>query len=185
MQDIDLTPALKERLKPYDRKRGRYNSSEIYGITHGYITPMQWMFPDEREVAGLLRMWNGILVHDHVQRLLPAKQNEVKKEYTKDGITLVAKVDHLPLEAHDNSVWEIKSSEDEMDKSKPSHDYQSRLYCTIFERPQSKVFQPVQDANGLYLKHLGTIERDDVWFEQEWEKLKQFNYQVEELWENR
>lgn len=181
MQDIDLTPALRKKHGNYPRKRGRYSSSELYGITHGYTSPQNWLNPPEKKVLDMLRMWNGTLVHDHIQRLLPPELSEIKKEHLWNGITLVAKVDHLPK--HENTVWEFKSAEEEMAASKESHEYQGKLYCTIFERPQTKIFQPVQSPDhGLFLKHIGTVDRDDVWFQKQLEKLYEFHLKVEELW---
>ncbi len=183
--DIDLTPQLRKKMASYPRKRARYNSSELYGIVNGWVTPETWMNPPERTPIEMYRMFSGTLVHDHTQRLLPAEGNEVKKEYTHRGITLVAKVDHLPRKEEDDSVWEIKTSENEMKKSKAWHDYQAKLYCTIFERPVSKVFQPVFNEQGYWLKLIGTVERDDKWFAEQIEKLMQFHFQLERLWDAR
>lgn len=166
----------------YPRKLGRYNSSELYGITHGYLTPAQWISGREKTIADMLKMWNGNLVHDHVQRLLPASGNEVKREHLYGEITLVGKADHIPPNIS-NEVWELKSAEEAMDASKPWHDYQVRLYCSIFQREFGKVFQPVQsNDHGLFLKHLGTVGRDDAWFDQELQKLLAFHEQVKEAY---
>jgi len=169
-------------MKSYPRKRGRYNASELYGIVNKYLSPQDWISPPEKDIVSMLRMWSGILVHDHIQRLLPPNTNEVKKEHYHNGIVLVAKADNVPTPPSDE-VWEFKSSATAMDSSKPSHDYQVRLYCSIFERQKGLVFQPVQSSKGLFLKRIGTIERDDKWFEQELEKLYIFHKKVEILWE--
>jgi len=181
-QDIDLTPMLRKKMASYPRKRGRYNSSEVWGIMNGYVTPENWMQPRAKSPIEMLRMWGGILVHDHVQRLLPAETNEVKLVHAYKDIVLVAKADNVPKDPSDE-VWEFKSSAKAMDNSKPYHDYQVRLYCSIFKREKGIVFQPVQNSKGLFLKRIGTIARDDVWFEQELEKLYQFHLKVEKLWE--
>lgn len=179
--DLDLTPMLKKKMASYPRKRGRYNSSELYGITHGYVTPQTWMVPRQRSPEELLRMWGGILVHDHVQRFLPPDTNEVKREHFYRGITLVGKADNVPKNS--DEVWEFKSSAKAMAKSSPSHDYQVKLYCSMFERETGLIFQPVQNKKGLFLKRIGTITRDDVWFEEQLDKLYEFHLEVEKLWE--
>lgn len=177
MQDIDLTERLKEKMISWPRKIGRYHSSELYGITHKYLTVDKWLHAPERKVFELLKMWNGILVHDHIQRLLPAQYNEIKKEHIFKDITLVAKADHLP---DLDEVWEFKTSSEEFDSSKPSHDYQVKIYCSVFERSVGKVFQPVSSSKGLFLKHIGTVERDDTWFRGELEKLYDFHIKIKE-----
>lgn len=185
--NIDLTPLLKERFKPYPRKRGRYNSSELWAITSKnregkpYLTPEQWLNPKQDDAEGLLRMWQGMIIHDHVQKLLPAETNEVKKEVPYKDMILVAKADNLPKDS--DEVWEFKTSATEMDKSKPWADYQCRLYTSIFERPKGIIYQPVQSTEGLYLKQIGEVYRDDVWFKKQLDALYLFHLKLETLWE--
>lgn len=180
--DLNLTPLLRQKFESYPRTIGRYSSSELFYLINGKTTPYEWLNPPTKPLPLVLAMWNGALVHDHVQRLLPADYNEVKFEYeytipgTNDTIILVAKIDHLPN--HVDEVWEFKTSKVEMPEAKAEHEFQSRLYCTITKRPIAKVFQPVQHSSGLYLKHLKTVTRDDVWFEEQMKKLAEFHYQV-------
>lgn len=182
--DYDLTPLLRKKFANYPRTRGRYSSSELYGITHGFTSPMEWFKPKDKDVLGMLRMWSGTVIHDHIQRLLPAECNEIKKVYQYKDIQLVAKVDHLPPVEVDEAVWEFKSTEEELDEAKKSHLYQAQLYCTIHERPATKIFQPVRDEErGLFLKLLDTVSRDDEWFQAQLEKLYKFHLKVEPLWE--
>jgi hypothetical protein len=54
----------------------------------------------------------------------------------------------------------------------------------MFDKSKGIIYQPVQDDNGIYLKHLNTVERDNKWFEKELEKLYQFHLKVEKLWQN-
>jgi hypothetical protein len=69
-----------------------------------------------------------------------------------------------------------------MTSSKPWHDHQVKLYCTMFEKKNGLVYQPVKNDSGVYLKHIGTVERDDAWFQKELEKLYVFHQRVEHLW---
>lgn len=180
--DINLTPLLRQKFQNYPRKIGRYHASELYYITHGKTSPTEWLEPSTKPLPVIMAMWNGTLVHEYIQELLPAECNEVKVETqhqlngTDSVITLVAKIDHLPNNS--NEVWEFKTSKNEMDKAREEHAYQAKLYCTMAQRPYAKVFQPVQHVSGLYLKHLETVGRDDVWFEEQIEKLKLFHYEV-------
>ena len=184
MNDIDLRPYLKKKMAPRARVRGRYNSSELYAITHGWVTPEQWINPQEKTIQEMMVMFNGIAMHGQIEELLDKRYSEQKKEILYKGITLVGKVDYLPPELPDD-IWEFKTSIKTMDKAKPWALYQVRLYCSMFNKKRGHIYQPVQNEDGLYLKHLGTAERSDKWFEGEMEKLFIFNLEVEKLWKER
>jgi hypothetical protein len=179
MKDIDLNPALKKSFSQWPRQRGRYKASELWAISEGRLTPEEWMTPPEPDTEGMLKMWMGRIMHDHIEKLLPQDCNEIKRVHEFKDIVVVAKADHLPK--HVDEVWEFKTAEDEK-KAKPWDLYQARSYCSIFERPKAVVFQPVQ-GEGLFLKNIGEVERDDAWFNLELEKLYQFHLEVERLWE--
>lgn len=185
-ESLNLTSLLRQRLAPYPRTIGRYSSSELYYILNGEKTPEEWLNPKPFPLALLLAMWNGMIVHEYVQELLLGNGTNEQKfihEHTlPDGevITLVAKIDHLPNT--ENTVWEFKTSKNELPEAKKEHEFQAKLYCTIAERPQGKIFQPVQHwKSGLFLQHIGTVERDDVWFQEQMKKLEEFHYKVKAL----
>jgi hypothetical protein len=179
--DINLTPVLRQRMGSYPRTRGRYNSSELYFINNGSTTPEQWMNPKEKDMKQILLMWGGTGMHNQIQALLGQYNCEKKVEFVYKDIVLVAKADCLPPDRLDE-VWELKTSDKKMNKSKPWQDHQVKLYCTMFKKEHGLIYQPLQDDNGLYLKHLKTVDRDDVFFEKELEKLYQFHLEVEKLW---
>lgn len=184
MRDIDLTGRLKKKMGTRPRVRGRYNSSELYFVNNGMTTPEQWINPSDKSVKEILTMWNGIGMHNQLEDLLGKEHSEKKVEYSYKGIILVGKVDYLPPDLPDE-VWEFKTSEKKMTSSKPWHDHQVKLYCTMFEKDHGLVYQPLRDTDGIYLKHLKTVDRDDVWFNTEMEKLYQFHLKLEELWERK
>lgn len=181
MHDIDLRPYLRKKMKTRPRVRGRYNSSELYAITHGWVTPEQWLNPSDKTMSELLVMWNGIGMHSQLEDLLGTEHSEKKKEYVYKDIVLVGKVDYMPPEFPDD-IWEFKTSAKTMDQMKPWAEFQIKLYCSMFEKKRGHVFQPVKDANGIYLKCLGTVERDDRWFKEELVKLYEFHQRVDRLW---
>lgn len=183
MSDIDLRPFLRKKMATRARVRGRYNSSELYAITHGWVTPEQWIDPKEKTMQELMVMWNGIAMHGQIEELLDKQYSEQKKEILYKGITLVGKADYLPPHLPDD-VWEFKTSVKTMEKAKPWALSQTKLYCSMFNKKRGHVYQPVKNADGLYLKHLGMVERDDRWFERQLEELYQFHLKVEKLWEN-
>jgi hypothetical protein len=130
----------------------------------------------------LLTMWNGIGMHGQIEGLLGTENSEKKKEIFYQDLVLVGKADFMPPHLPEY-VWEFKTSEKTMDKMKPWAEHQVKLYCSMFEKQYGSVFQPVGDADGIYLRHLGTVERDDTWFEEELKKLYEFHLKVEKLWE--
>ena len=184
--DVDLTRILKKKMGSYPRVRGRYNSSEMYFINHGRgkfkTTPEKWLHPEEKDMKQILMMWNGIGTHNQIQTLLGGKDyKEAKVEFAYKDIILVAKADFLPPHKADE-VWELKTSEKLMDEMKPWHEHQVKVYCTLFGKQIGMVYQPLQNADGLYLKAIGRVERDDAWFNSEMERLYQFHLEVEKLW---
>ena len=179
--DIDLTQKLRQKMNSKSRVRGRYNSSELYFINAGLTTPQQWLRPVDKEMKEVLTMWAGIGMHNQLEDLFGKDNCEAKKEVVYKNIVLVGKADYLPPDKQDE-VWEFKTSEKAMKDSKAWHDHQVKLYCTMFNKKYGKIYQPVQNKDGVYLKHLKTVDRDDKWFEQELEKLYQFHLKVEEEW---
>lgn len=145
------------------------------------MTPESWLHPKDKKMKDILNMWGGIGMHNQLEDLLGKEHSEEKKEIVYKGLTLVAKVDYLPPDKPDE-VWEFKTSGKSMTTSKPWHDHQVKLYCSMFEKEHGLVYQPLQDDQGIYLKHLGTVDRDDVWFESELEQLYVFHQKVDRLW---
>jgi len=179
--DISLTQKLRQKMGNRPRTRGRYHSSELYFINKGLTTPEEWFTPREKETKEMLKMWSGIGMHNQLEDLLGKENSEQKKEISYKGLVLVGKVDFMPPDSPDE-LWEFKTSEKLMKTSKPWHDYQVKLYCTMFGKKRGMVLQPVQTSDGIYLKHLKTIERDDEWFKKELESLYVFHEAVEKLW---
>lgn len=179
--DVDLTQKLRKKMSGRSRVRGRYNSSELFFINNGSTTPEQWINAPGRTMKEILTMWGGIGMHNQLEDLMGKEHSEKKAEFAYKDIILVGKADFMPPDKPDE-VWEFKTSERKMTTSKPWHDHQVKLYCTMFKKPIGRVYQPLQNVDGIYLKHLGTVTRDDAWFEREMEKLYEFHLRVEELW---
>lgn len=179
--DIDLTQRLRLKMAPRPRVRGRYNSSELWFLINGGTSPQTWMNSPEKSMKELLAMWGGTGMHNQLEDLLGREHSERKAEVVYKDIVLVGKADFFPPGLPD-TVFEFKSSDKKMKEAKPWHLHQVKLYCTMFAKAKGMVYQPMQNDDGLYLKHLGTVERDDKWFEGEMEKLYQFHLEVEKLW---
>ncbi len=180
MSDINLTNRLTAKMSARPRVIGRYNSSEAYFIINGMVTPKQWLHPEKKSVKECLTMWGGIGMHNQIQDLLGTEYCEEKKVYPYKNISVVGKVDFLPPHKTDE-IWEFKTSERKMKEAKPYHLHQVKMYCTMFERQKGVIYQPVQNDDGVYLKDLGSVERDDEWFIDQLEKLHDFHIDVERL----
>jgi hypothetical protein len=167
-------------MAPHPRVMGRFNSSELYFINHGLITPEEWLNPKNKSTKEILTMWSGIGMHNQLEDLLGKENCEKKVEFVYKDIVLVGKADYFPP-SKKNEVWEFKTSEKKMETSKPWQDHQVKLYCSMFEKKNGLVYQPVKDDNGIYLKHLKTVERDDLWFEKELKKLYTFYLKIKVL----
>lgn len=190
MQDIDLTPKLKAKMLSRPRVRSRYNSSELFFLVGDKVppsfrvTPEKFLKVEEKDIKQCMDMWNGIGVHEQIQGFFNKANCEIKTEYFYEGLTLVAKADHIPPEPNE-PIHEYKSSIKLMKEMKPWHEYQAKLYCTLFKREKAVIYQPLQDESGIYLKAIGEVTRDDVWFEAQMKKLKEFDTKVQLLWEKR
>lgn len=185
-QHILLNDHLKEKFKPRTRVRGRYNSSELWGIVNGRTTPQDWLNPPEKDVKSMVLMWKGIEGHEMIEKLLPPEMCEVKKEHVFERanhtLTLVAKADFLPDDR--DEVIDFKTSDGLMEQAKPWALEQVKVYASIFERSFGSIYQPVVGPeSGLWLKDLGRVARDDKWFEEQLNKLFIFHLQVEALYE--
>lgn len=183
MGNVNLTPLFKIKMANRPRTMGRYNASEAYSILHGWITPEQWLNPPEKTVKEMLTMWAGTGMHRQIEDLLESSCCEQKIEFHQLGwndITLVGKADYLPPH-HPDQVWEFKTSEKMMETAKPWQRLQTMLYCTMFHKEQGIIFQPLQDLNGIYLKELGIVNRDDTEVKEIIRKLSTFNDKVKSL----
>lgn len=182
--DINLTPKFRDKMKSYPKKLGRYNVSDLFFLLWKHKTDQEiidWFANKEvKKTSELLDMWNGTGIHNQLEKLLGEENSEKKVEFVYKDIVVVAKADFMPPDMIDE-VWEFKTSTKKMEKAKPWHEYQVRMYCTIFNKPHGVIYQPLQDKNGLYLKDLGKFSRDDKWFEGQMEKLYQFHLRAKEL----
>lgn len=183
---FDLTASLLEANKPYERTKGRYNASELWGITHTdwngnpYLTPEMWVENKQKEFPQVFRMWEGSNKHKAIQELFQYDQQlkdyeiEKKIEYkVNDNITLVAKADAIK-----DDILEIKTTNEVLYKAKPSHIYQLKLYLSIFEKPNGYIVQPIIRGDKLLLNIIGSSKRDDIFFKKECDKLIEFHKKV-------
>lgn len=170
----DLTPLFQKKFAPYPRKLGRYSVSDVWAILNGYKTPEEFWNQPPPDLEGILRMWKGMIIHAQVQGVLEEARCEVKKEMQHKHLTIVGKADYLP----DDIGWEIKTSEKMFSKSKPWHEWQSKLYCTLFDRPEWAILQPVIKDDRIMLKEVGRVKRDDEWVKARLTELELFHAEV-------
>ena len=187
-RDIDLTPLLKKRFAPYPRTIGRFSVSDIWAICNTnrdgerYKGVEEWLHNPEPDLEGMMRMYNGIIQHEQVQFMLKKELCEVKVEYPYKGLTIVAKADYLPDD--EEGGWEFKTSDKVLEKSKTWHDWQSKIYCTLYERPTWSILQPIVSEGKLVLREIGDVKRDDAWVHKQFDNLLDFHQEVLQVVDN-
>lgn len=174
--DIDLTPALNNKLGKKYRTVGRYSISDMYAMGAGWLTPETWLHPEPVDFTGLMRMLSGIISHEKIQMLYPKECCEVKVEYKYKDIVIVGKCDYLPKDSME--IWDFKTSDKIMKTMKPWAKHQIKMYCTLFDREVGVIYQPLVKDEKFLLKDIGRVERDDDWAMREIEKLYQFHLKV-------
>ena len=176
---IDLTNTLIDLYTPRERTIGRYNSSDLFGIVRGWVSPEEYIFGRKVDAVGAYRMWQGKWKHEQIQELLRkiGYTCEEKVEYEFNGLTLVGKVDARKVD----HILEIKTSELVMDKAKESARYQARLYVNLFQVKKGYVVQPIVKSNRLLLKYLGEVKPDDEWFQEQLKLLEIFHNRLTKI----
>ena len=174
---IDLTKALLERYgtrKP--REIGRYWTSELYAVTHGWITPKDFLNPPKKRLLQCFQMWQGVGKHKQVQELLEVMGYvcEPKIEHHGDGWVLVGKADAL---RQDHGL-EIKTSDIVHEKAHASAVYQAKILCSLFNVPVMYVVQPITVEGHVKLKQTGIAKRSDDWFGEQTVKLDLFHKEL-------
>jgi hypothetical protein len=149
---------------------GRYSVSKIWGILNGYLTPEQYIKGEEHTLEDILRMNDGTMKHNFIEKYAVG-ETEVKKEYDCGDFVIVGKADELT----DEAVIEYKTSAKLYDKPKSWHTLQVKFYLTIFERDLGIIYQPKIIKGRFILDTLGICERDDKWVAEQINKLRQFH----------
>ena len=171
---FDLTDSLLEKYQGRPKRIGRYSISDVWAIEKGYLTIEKFLKGEENDFTSCFRMWQGRAKHAQVQELLEGYDLESKKEYAHNDWTLVGKVDAW----NNEHILEIKTSDTVLTKPKTWHEYQGKLYCTMFERDICYIVQPIVTGERIILKTLGQVERDDKWFIKRIEKLDAFHKEL-------
>ena len=124
-------------------------------------------------------MWQGKSKHKQVQELLEGYVLEEKKEHVHNDWLLVGKADAY----NEDHILEIKTGDTIKDKAKEWHEYQARIYCSMFERPICYIVQPVVKSERIILKTIGEIKRNDNWLQKRLEIIDGFHKELQELQE--
>ena len=192
---IDLKKPLQIYTEKRDRenKVGRYSCSSIYAFLQGWETPEDFIKGKQMDFAGQFNCWEGTYKHKAIEELMEilGYETEVKKEMKVGDFTIVGIADYLSKD----EVSDLKTSRELYSKAKKWHEFQVKLYCTLFEKPVGKIMQPVFEEEykpnkvgipkpvptNFYLKEIGSVKRDDSWFKKEMEKLSAFHKEVVKL----
>jgi hypothetical protein len=178
---FDITDRLFKKLEEgnHENKIGRYSCSKIWGMINGYLKPEDYIKGEEFSVESAVRMQQGTYKHKFLESLFPDHQTEIKKEMDCRTVmgdvefTLVGIADILDLEG--KNVCDFKTSAQIKPKAKPWDEFQVRMYCTIFERQKGLIVQPRYNKDKMWLEIIGTVERDDDWFNEQISKLVKYH----------
>lgn len=188
----DITNWLLEYHLSRNRKRepNRYSCSEIYAILNDWITPEEFISSKSIDFQGAFRMWQGTGRHKQLEDIMKFKgyEVEVKKEVQVGDLTIVGKADYLT----ETEVVDFKTSNKLYDKAKAWHLFQVKLYCTLFEKDEGVIEQPIYKEQKEYnmrgklelvpykllLKEIGRTKRNDDWFMDKINQLEEFNSKV-------
>ena len=176
MKDINLTELLTRDHKR-ENKIDRFNSSEVWAILNGYITPKEYLFGKKLEMKDIKTMWRGTIKHKALESYLKELgwETEVKTEinYKPDKEhfwTLVGKADGIK----ENEVLELKTSEKIINQAKPWQEFQVKLYCSLFNKEIGGIYQPIFTKDQFLLRLIGEVKKNDKWFREVIEKLNDF-----------
>jgi hypothetical protein len=179
---VDLTDNLKN-INKKENKIGRYSTTMIQDILSGKITPELYLKPKSIPATIIYNNFElGRAKHDIIERCLNDKdkriETEVKKVYNIDDIELVGVADAL----FPKIVWEFKTSTELKTELNEYHKTQGLIYCSIFEKEKCEFYQPVwikeKNVKRYKLNKFGEVLRDDKWFEETCEKIKEFHFKL-------
>jgi len=168
---IDLTDYLKG--EPRERKLNRFSCSELFYLLQGWTEIDDYVKGKKFTPTELWRMKLGTLKHQYIEEHLKelGYTTELKKEFKYGDIEIVGMADAFKKDDHG---IEIKTSEKLKQRSSRAHDYQARLYCSIFDVPQFHIMQPVISGNKALLKEIGAVKKNDAWFSKQLDKINEF-----------
>lgn len=182
---IDLTSKLKGEKRV--RKLNRFSCSEMYYLLQGWTTLDDYVNGKEKTVQDYYTMAMGTAKHQMIQEWLKDEyQVEVKKELTFGEIEIVGVADLLHLEPlkdvptlqkPDYGI-EIKTSTRLKEKSSGAHDFQAKMYCSIFDVPYFIIMQPVLKDGKCILKEIGRVKKSDIFFNNQIKKLTELYQQL-------
>lgn len=168
----NLNDRLVKLAESKDNVIGRYSMSKLWAINNGYLKPEDYIKGEPITPEGARRMKLGTKKHELLEELFPEYETEVKKEMKVKDFEIVGIADILDLEG--NNVIDFKTS-DKLKEAKSWDEYQVKIYCTLFERPEGLILQPVYKGNNHYLKLITKVVRDDSWFSVQMDKLEKFH----------
>lgn len=187
---IDLAKPLTDKTNTEARQNvvGRYSVTKLLDITTGKMTPEEYIKGETFDFVSCFRMREGTIKHNSVEEVLEylGYKTEVKKEMDCGEFVIVGVADILT----DNSVGEIKTRNENINKTNRWNEYQAKFYCTLFDRLNCILFQPRvstkekmyggQEITGWWLEKFGEQKRNDAWVKKQIELVAKFDKQLKE-----
>lgn len=174
MTQFDLTDIFltKQQHKPVEV--GRYSISRLWGVLNHYCSLEDFLKGETISFKSALQMKMGVLKHDLIQELLPDWKIEVKTEYKYKDFVIVGKCDA----SKDDTILEIKTSDKLIETAKRWHEWQVKMYLSMFKKEKGIIVQPIITSSKLFLKEIGVVKRDDLWFKKELLKIEELHNEI-------
>jgi hypothetical protein len=152
---------------PKERKIGRYNASEIYGIIKGYNKPKDFKSPHPIKPEYVEQVIRGMGAEDMMSRIF--EERDIKGKYGKnqskyeldmgDGIVIVCK----PDVEFEKEVWEFKYPKETPNYIPDKWKYQLECEYRATHKPVKLM---------VFTEPFGIIEFSYVPSEETWEEIK-------------
>ena len=157
----------------HERVVGRYNSSELYNILRGKLSPEDLFKPNKIEGKGVGNVSTGIASEDFLTKVFESTKAEcepqVKKEIKLGDIVIVAKPDFV----FKDFVLEVKCPVRYLDNIPPWYETQCEAYHRAFKR---QVYLGVI-SHPFSVKTIKYVPNDELW-EQIKKVVKEFHLEV-------
>ena len=120
----------------HPRVKGRYNSSELFNICKGKVTPKNFNKPRNIDDKGVQLISRGIASEDYLTKVFTEMEIDCESQAKKvidisEGITLVAKLDFL----FKDRIIEVKHPSRTFTEIPPWYQYQCEAYYRAYNLP--------------------------------------------------
>jgi len=177
--EIDITDKFRQ---PAEKREplNKFRVSECWDILNGKVSKNKFIEGREVDPKGTYIMDSGTKKHELIQGYIKDDYEieiPVKKEI--DGLIISGRVDLI--DKKDGSIWDIKTSFNILEP-KEKYIHQVKMYLSLMEKEVGYICQPIvygltsrnPDDFKVKFKIIGVCQRDDKWFAEQIQLLKEY-----------